>query len=215
MSADRGAVRIATDEQMADILEFIARTCLEVERGLRPPGHLLELMDPDTGLRWSRSGKIGRFHGGPVQDDQLGDPHFTRLGDAEVAATVVTRTEGDRWGALTLQMQADEQGRWRIADLQRLRATTHYRAGPSQTMPPEEPATRRMEFVVEDRRLAAAAHQAVTRRLGDLNPDAPGYRATRDLDRYWAHKLAELDRELTDLKMRHDTRQQLQRPFRR
>ena len=215
MNSDRPAAPIPTDEQVADILRFIARTCLEVERGLRPPGHLLELMDPDTGLRWSKPGKLGRFHGGPVQDDQIGDPHLTRLGDGEVAATVVTRTEGDRWGAITLRLQADEQGRWRIADLQRLLARSHYRAGPTQTVNPEVTATRGPDFVAEDRRMAEAAHQAATRRLADLTRGAPGYRATRDLVRYWANKLAELDRELADLRSRHDTRQQIQRLFRR
>ncbi len=215
MSAARGAGPVATDEQVADILRFIARTCLEVERGLRPPEHLAELMDPNTALRWSRSGKIGRFHGGPVQDDQVADPHFTRLGDGEVAATVVTRTQGDRWGALTLRLQPDAQGRWRIADLQRLLAASHYRAGPSQTMPPEATVARRLEVVGEDRRLAQAAHQAVETRLADLTPTAAGYRATRDIARYWTGKLAELDRELADLRIRHDTRQQTQQLFRR
>jgi hypothetical protein len=215
MSTDRPAPPIPTDEQVADILRFIARTCLEVERGLRPPGHLLELMDSDTGLRWSKPGKLGRFHGGPVQDDQIGEPHLTRLGVGEVVATVVTRTEGDRWGAITLRLQADEAGRWRIADLQRLLARSHYRAGLTQTVTPEVAATRRPDFVAEDRRMAEAAHQAVTRRLADLTRGAPGYRATRDLVRYWASKLAELDRELAELTSRHDTRQQIQRLFRR
>lgn len=215
MSAANTVPVSPTDEQLADILRFIARTCLEVERGLRPPAHLLKLMDPNTGLRWSRHGMIGRFHGGPVQDDQIGDPHLTRLGDGKVTATVVTRTQGDRWGAITLRLQANEQGRWRIADLQRLLAASHYRAGPVQTATPEVPATRRLRVAADDRLMAKAAHQASTRRLADLTPDAPGYRATRDLVRSWAKQLAELDRELADLKARHDTRQQVQRFLRR
>ena len=215
MSADRGNARVPTDEQLADILRFVARTCLEVERGLRPSGHLVELMDPNLGLRWSRSDMIGRFQGGAVHDDQVGEPRLTRLGDGEVVATVVTRTEGDRWGAVTLRMQATEEGRWRIADLQRLLAASHYRAGPSQTVTPAETPTRRLHIAADDRRMAKAAHQAATRRLADLTRGAPGYRATRDLVRYWTNKLAELDRELADLKSRHDTRQQIQRLFRR
>lgn len=158
---------------------------------------------------------IGRFHGGAVHDDQVGEPRLTRLGDGEVVATVVTRTEGDRWGAITLRMKATEQGRWRITDLQRLLAATHYRAGPSQAIPAEVAAARRLELVAEDRRMAAAAHQATTRRLADLTRGAPGHRATRDLVRSWAAKLAELDRELADLRSRHDARQQIQRLFRR
>jgi hypothetical protein len=216
MSTPRAGPPIPSDEQLADILRFIARSCLEVERGLRPPRHLLKLMDPNTGLRWSKTGKIGRFHGGPVQDDQIGEPHFTRLADGEaVVATVVTRTEGDRWGAITLRLQADDKRRWRIADLQRLQAATHYRAGPSQPTVPEVPAARRLAFVADDRRMAKAAHQAITRRLSDLTRGAPGYRATRDLVRYWTNKLAELDRELADLKQRYDTRQQIHQLFRR
>ena len=215
MSTDRADLPIPTDQQVTDILRFIARACLEVERGLRPPGHLLNLMNPGTGLRWASRNKIGRFHGGPVRDDQIGEPRFTRHGDGAVAATVVTRTEGDRWGAITLRIEADEQGRWRIADLQRLLAASHYRAGPSQKVTSEVAATRRPDFVGGDRRLVEAAHQALTRRLADLTPGAPGYRATRDLVGQWATKLAELDRERAELTSRLDTPQHNQRLLRR
>ena len=210
MTTDGTRVRSLTDDQLADILRFIARTCLEVERGLRPPGHLLSLMDPAIAHIWAEPGQIGRFRGGPVQPGQIGNPQISRLTDNHVVATVVTRTEGDRWGALTLRLRA-QQGRWRVVDLQRLLAVAHYRTGATATVEVAIPADSMLAHATEDRRLADAAHKVATRRLADLAPGAPGYRAAQDLARFWKRKLGEFDRELKELSARQHIRDHLAR----
>lgn len=192
----------ATDDQLADIARFIARTCLEVERGLRPPQHLQSVMNPHVAGLWRRHNSIGRFAGGPVHDADIGTPHLSRINDTAVLATIITRTEGRRWGALTLKLDA-RRGRWEIAELQRLLAAAHYRTGPAPQPPRQGTVDERLGLVTGDRRLAAAALDATSRRLADLTPSAPGVRAARDMVRTWRRKLAELDRELAELRTRH------------
>lgn len=212
MTADTTRPAVLTDEQLGDILRFVARTCLEVERGLRPPAHLHALMDPAQ--RWAQPPQLGRFRGGPVQDDQIGRPQISRLTDTHIVATVTTRTEANRWGALTLRLRATG-ARWRVADLHRLLAATHYRTPPTVRAGRDVSPEVLSERLAEERRLAHAAHSATRRRLGDLNPDAPGYRAARDLDRYWKGKLTELDRELAVFSSRQQTREHVERILRR
>lgn len=118
---------VLSDDQLADILRFLARTCLEVERGLRPPAHLDSLMSPPQ--RWVQRDQLGRFDGGPVRDDHVGQPQTSRLTDTHIVGTVLTRTEENRWGALSLELRA-QGGRWRIADIHRLLAAVHYRTPP-------------------------------------------------------------------------------------
>jgi hypothetical protein len=201
--------RVPTDDQLADILRFVARTCLEVERGLRPPTHLTKLMHPEE--RLLQPGQLGRFRGGPVRDDHIGQPQFSRVTDTHIIATVVTRTEGDRWGALSLQL-GPREGRWHIAGLQRLMAATHYR-NPSRT--PDVPAREVGAHVVEDHRLAEAAYVATTRRLHDLAPGSSGYRAALDLSRHWQRTLRDLDHQLAEYKTRDRATQHAERLLRR
>lgn len=202
-----------TDDQLADILRFVARICLEVERGLRPLAHLRSLMNP--ALRHTEPGRLGRFpRGGPVQDGQVGHPQFSRLSDTHIVATVVTRTEGNRWGALSLRLHA-KHGRWRLADVQRLLAATHYvtaaRPSPERLSSPD----RVLRHLAEEHRIAEAASRAANRRLDDLAPATPGYRAARDLVGYWQRKLGELNRDLAELQARHETREIVERMQRR
>jgi hypothetical protein len=182
MTTDGTRSALLSDEQLAGILRFVARTCLEVERGLRPPAHLRALMDPAIAHAWAQPGKLGRFRGGPVQAGQIGQPQVSRLTDTHIFATVVTCTEGDRWGAISLELRA-QRGRWRIADLQRLLAATQYHTAP--TAAEFRGSHDDLPHVAEERRLAEAALGATRRRLADLTPDAPGHRVAQDLVRYW------------------------------
>lgn len=213
MTTDRTPARVFSDDQVADILQFLARTCLEVERGLRPPDHLASLMDRAAAHRWDQLASLGRFRGGPVHNDQIGRPQVSRLSDTHIVASVSTRTEGNRWGALTLSLRA-HKGRWRVADVQRLLAATTYRTTPATPVPH---MTREDELarVTEERRLAQAAHQATSRRLADLAPGAPGYRAARDLARYWRRTIGELDCQLAEHTTRQQSRGHVERALRR
>ena len=214
MKTDGTGARTLTEDQLADILRFIARTCLEVERGLRPPRHLLSLMDPAITHIWAEPGQLGRFRGGPVQQGQIGHPQISRLTDNHVVATVVTRTEGDRWGALTLRLRAQHR-RWRVVDLQRLLAVAHYQTRATSTVEVAIAPDNMLAHAAEDRRLADAAHKSATRRLAELAPGAPGYRAEREVARFWERKLGELDREFTALSARKQLRDHLEGVLRR
>lgn len=115
--------RLPSDRELGDILRYLARVCLETERGLRPPEQLTRFMDTRAAMRFSRTLlRLGRFEGGAIQPTDIGEAHLTRHGDGTVFATIVTRTEGRRWGALSFKLR-EHEGRWQIADIQRLLAT--------------------------------------------------------------------------------------------
>lgn len=130
--------REATDRQLADMVNFLARLCLEAERGLRPPSQLERFMDPSIALRFDAFVTLGRFHGGPVQPSDLGQAHVARQPDGSVLASIVTRTEERRWGALCFRLQPREQGLWRVADARRLLANSQRAIG--QASRPEDRA---------------------------------------------------------------------------
>lgn len=115
--------REPTDQQLADIVGYLARVCLETERGLRPVGQLTRFMDPAAALRFRALLTLGRFDGGPVHPADIGSVHLARHGDGTVFASVVTRTHGRRWGALSLKL-AEHDGAWKIVDLRRVLAAS-------------------------------------------------------------------------------------------
>lgn len=124
-----------TDRQLADIVDYLARVCLEAERGLRPARQLTQFMDPDVALRFRALLSLGRYDGGPIGPADLGPPHLTRHADGIVFATVVTRTQGQRWGALSLKLR-ERDGRFVIADIRRVLAAT--RPAPARGRPVED-----------------------------------------------------------------------------
>ncbi len=206
MNDERIAAATLTDDQLADVVRFIARICLEVERGLRPPDHLLRLMEPRTAQRWRGKEFIGRFDGGPVQRQDIGLPRLSRLSDDHVMATITTRTQHDRWGALTLRLRSDGR-RWKVAEVQRLLAAAHYRTALTSAGSVEVPLEDKLARTAEDGRLVDAALRATNRRLADLPRTDPGYRSTGQLARAWRRIGAEIDQELADLRTRVLARQ--------
>lgn len=187
-----------SDDQLRTVVGYVARVCLEVERGLRPPGHLHRLCAPRADHL--RRIQPGRFRGGAVVARDIGPPEISRLSDGHVLATIVTRTEGSRWGALTLRLRA-EQGRWYVADLQRLLAAAHYRTAPQRDVP-EVPLETRIRQVAEEHRVVAAALTATQRRAQDLGTGTPGSAEVRRQAQRWSSLATELDRELRTLKNR-------------
>lgn len=214
MNDEPTAAATLTDEQLADIVRFIARTCLEVERGLRPPHHLLRLMDPPTALRWRRQELIGRFDGGPVQRQDIGLPRLSRLSHDHVIGTITTRTQGDRWGALTLRLRSDDR-RWRLAEVQRLLAAGHYRTSLTNMGSMELPLKDRLARANVERRLVDAALRATSRRLADLPSTDPGRRSIGQLVSAWRRIGGEIDQELADLRTRLLARQTVKQAGRR
>ena len=194
------------DDQLERIARFVARVCLEVERGLRPPAHLLALMDPAHAPRTQRPPGLGRFAAGPVLDSHIGPAHLSRIDPRTAIANVVTRTEGDRSGALNLRL-VSTQGRGRVAAVRRILPSTHRRL-PRRTAD-GEPTQDRLAFTEEDHRLASAALAATGKRLAELDPATPGHVATQELVGHWTSKVAELDRELVTLQRQSRLRDHL------
>lgn len=202
----------ATDEQLRDIARYLARLCLEVERGMRPPDHLARFLDPPTRRRWQPRTKIGRFAGGPVRPRDIGIPQVSRPTDLHAFISVATNTEAGRWGALSFEMRC-RSGRWHVTDIQRLLAATHYRSTPR--IASERGPDRPLGSVSEERRLAGAALRASERRLDELAPNQPGYRQTSQLARTWRRMVADLDREIADIRLVRDARKSLSHALRR
>jgi hypothetical protein len=203
----------ATDEQLERFAAFLAKVTLEIERDLRQPELLLEVMPTRTWEQWQRGRLPGKFHGGPVMDADIGKPRIERLHDTRAIANVVTRTDTERWGALTMKLDASS-GRWRAASIQRLYAARHYRTGP---FPPvaEVPVDQRIATAVQDRDRASAALQTSQRRQADLKPRTAAHREAKRMTDTWSKIVAELDRELAGLRQRRHTGVQVQRVLKR
>jgi hypothetical protein len=203
----------ATDEQLERFAAFLAKVTLEIERDLRQPELLLEVMPTRTWEQWQRGRLPGKFHGGPVMDADIGKPRIERLHDTRAIANVVTRTDTERWGALTMKLDASS-GRWRAASIQRLYAARHYRTGP---YPPvvEVPVGQRIAAAAQDRERASAALQASQRRQADLRPRTAAHREAKRMTDTWSRIVADLDRELAALRQRQHTGVQVQRVLKR
>jgi hypothetical protein len=203
----------ATDEQLARFAAFLAKVTLEIERDLRQPELLLEVMPTRTWEQWQRGRLPGKFHGGTVLDADVGTPRIERLHDTRAIANVVTRTDAERWGALTMKLDAST-GRWRAASIQRLYAARHYRTGP---YPPvvEVPVEHRIATAVQDRERAGAALQTSQRRQADLKPRTAAHREARRMTDTWTKIVADLDRELAALRHRQHASIEVQRVLKR
>jgi hypothetical protein len=205
--------RRATDTELEEFARFLARVTLEIERNLRDPEQLLQFMPTRTWEQWQRGRLPGAFEGGTVVKADVGRPRVERIDDRRAIANVVTRTDSRRWGALTMRLDATG-GRWRAASIQRLYASHHYRTGPPPTVV-EIPREQRFAAATEDRRHAAAALQAVERRLGELPAGSAAARETSRLSTTWKKVLADLDREIATLQQRTDVSLDIPRTRRR
>ena len=204
---------IPTDEQLERLAAFIAKMTLEVERDLRQPELLRTVMSPRAWDTWRRTRPPGRFHGGAVLDTDIGMPRVERLSETRAIANIVTRTDAERWGALTMKLDGST-GRWRATNLHRLYAARHYRTGPYPPVVEVAPA-RRLADTTELHSRAAAALRAAERREADLQPRSAARRHASQMTRTWSKIVADLDRELALLRGQQHDGQQLQRVLKR
>jgi hypothetical protein len=203
----------STDADLETFARFVARATLEIERDLRRPEQLLTLMPHETWEQWQTGRQPGALRGGAVVEADIGRPRIQRLDQRRAIVNVVTRTEPQRWGALSMQLE-HSGGRWTIVSLQRLYAGRHYHAGRAQ--PVGEPIIRqRLAAAEADRRQAAAALEATERRLVELPPGSSGHHETSRLSTTWRKVVADLDREVATLTRRHELGRQAQRSLRR
>lgn len=205
--------RIATDTELETFARFIARATLEIERNLRGPEQLSDLMTPHGFELWRQSRLPGSFTGGSVTNADLGVTRTERIDNLRAIANVVTRTDAERWGALTLNLDATT-GRWRAAAIQRLYASRHYRTGPTTPVVETSPQ-QRLAAARTDRDSAGGALRAVQRRLDELPMTGSARRATKRLSTTWEGVVADLDREIATLTQQLEHGRQAQRALRR
>lgn len=208
MSADREL----TDDELAQVVRYVAQLALEVERGLRPPDQLTTVMDP-TGLkRWQQRSPRPSFPSRPVVPDDIGPPRVSRPADGRALANVTVRTEPGRWAAVSMSLDV-RPGRCRVMDLHRLPATGERRGrrptDPALGLPLEVQASHLREV----RDLAQAAGDAARQRLAELpaGRDPERRRAFRQLAQRWDQLVQDHDRQLADLYTRLQTRLVIQR----
>ena len=192
-----------TDQQVAAIVRHLARKQLEIERGLRPPDHLAPHLTP-AAYRLMRLRPREHFpRGGPVHPKDLSGVRLTRYPDGHVYATLSTREQDDRWGAITLQLKPGPDGRFVVSELERVRPRPMQRETAPEQHQDLEQQIRRAE---DERRLTEAALRAENKRLAST--DKPAARAeARDLVSAYTSRLSDLDAELRDMRARQQTRE--------
>ena len=205
--------RVPTDAQLERFAAFIAKMTLEIERDLRQPELLRTVMSPPGWDLWRNSRPPGRFHGGAVVDADIGTPRVERLADTRAIANIVTRTDGERWGALTMKLDGST-GRWRATNLHRLYAARHYRTGPYPPVVEVSPA-QRLADTSELRDRAAAALRAAEHRVADLPPLSAARLQASQMTETWSKIVTDLDRDLALLRGQQHNGQQLQRVLKR
>ena len=193
-----------TDTELRSHLEafarYLARITLEIERGQRAPDQLRTYMPDQSWRHWQHNRTAGKLPGGPVHRTDIGRPRVELLTDHKAIANVVTATEPDRWGALTMQLGA-HTGRWQAASIQRLYAARHYQTGPHTPAITRAPQ-QRLATARTDHEQATAALAAIERRRTELPRGSTGRRHATQLSTTWKQIIADLDREIATL-LRH------------
>ena len=181
-----------TDVQLEAIVRHLAKTHLEIERGVRDPAQLTRLMSPQAEHLWQQTRQRGRpLPGGPVRDAELGPVHLRAQSDGQTLATVTTPTQPGRWGALTFVLQTE--GRTvSIRQAKRLHAGLDYGRSIAHT---DDPLADRLDRAMQERRTVLAALEAAQ----TAAPRGATGRAGPHADT-WRKVLTELDTEITSLR---------------
>ena len=180
-----------TDLQLEAIVRHLAKTHLEIERGVRDPAQLTRLMSPQAEHLWQQTRQRGRpLPGGPVRDADLGPVHLRAQSDGQTLATVTTPTQHGRWGALTFVLQTE--GRTvSIRQAKRLHAGLDYGRSIAYS---DDPPVDRLDRAMEERRIVLAALEAAQ----PATPQGASGGADPNADA-WRKVLAELDTEIMNL----------------
>ena len=197
-----------TDRQLRASIYKLVRAYLEVERGLRSYNQLERFVTAAEYRRHRNRPSDPRLRTGrAVLPTDVGRIHLDRHLPGQITATVTTRETDQHWGALVLHVVRQDDGRWRIDQLERLRRPNIARH-PTVSQPVD--LEQRIAQVVEERRLAQAAHRATTTRLAEVRTSRGRKTAADDLarlqqqQRSWQRRTTELDDELTRLREKHE-----------
>ena len=192
-----------TDQQVAAIVRHLARKQLEIERGLRLPEHLAPHLTP-AAYRLMRLRPREHFpRGGPVHPKDLSGVRLTRYPDGHVYASLSTREQDDRWGAITIQLKPGPDGRFVVSELERVRPRPMQR----ETAPEQhQDLDKQIRQSEDERRLTEAALRAEKKRLASTDKRA-ARAETNDLMSAYTSRLSDLEAELRDLRARQQTRE--------
>jgi hypothetical protein len=187
--------RPMTPNQLRAVVYNIARTYLEVERGLRPPDQLSAFLTRAEYRRHRLAERGRRAASRPVRPPDIGRVRIDTATPERVNASVLVRRDEDRWSALLVDLRQTGRG-WRVEKLDRLERLMPRE--PRQVDIDEEAVERRRRFVEGERRAVETASVAATRRYEQV-PDkrvraAKGLRDDRDR---WRTRLEELQAEGT------------------
>ncbi len=192
------------EQRLAWLAETIARLYLEAERGLRSPDQLRRFMTLPVYVAHRKAGMASFSQGGPVLQEDLGQVRVSMLGERRAFAAIPTREEQQRWGALMLQLEADQQDRWRVVELLRLPHRLLERDAPAPT--PQDPV-QALRYTAEERRLVERTRQQLAERRA-VAPPQERSRLERQLHT-WEQRAGDLDREAAALAARLRARDEL------
>lgn len=185
--------RPMTPNQLRAVLYDIARTYLEVERGLRPPDQFSGFLTHAEYRRHRLAGRGRRAASRAVRPTDIDKVRLDAATPERVNASVLVRRDDDRWSALLVDLRQTGRG-WRVEKLDRLERLIPRE--PRHLEIDEEAVDRRRRFVEAEQRGVEAASAAAIRRYEQL-PDkrVRGAEALRDDRDRWRARLEELQTE--------------------
>lgn len=162
------------DEILERIVRTLARTHLEVERGLRSVDSFAHQMPPAARLPYLQGNTPNtRLAGGPVHDTDIRTVRVERHDNGRIYATAVTSTQPGRAGALTFVLETRDD---KVALLQATRLQT--RGDYTRTTGGPTPSTtansdRQRDVIRDSRDHAEAARRNLARTLDTTAHDDP------------------------------------------
>lgn len=202
--SDHGAEPRLTPRQFRAVAYHIARTYLEVERNLRDPRHLRDLLTAVEYRRHRLAPPPRPASTGPVRPQDIGRVSVDSSGEDHVSASAQVRRGEDAWSTLIIDLQRSGAA-WQVDRLGRLEHLLPLE--PREVQVTGHDLERRIRLVEEDRRSVRLAHEAATRRYeGSDDKRTRSARVLRQERDGWARLLDDVNREITGLVERRDHR---------
>lgn len=186
-----------TPNQLRAVVYKIARTYLEVERGLRSTDQLSAFLTQAEYRRHRVTRGSRRAASRPVRAIDIGKVRLDAATPDRVKASVLVRRDDDRWSSLLVDLKQTGHG-WQVERLDRLERLLPRE--PRQVEIDEDAVERRRRFVESERRSVESVYRSVAKRYEGI-PDKrtkPARALRPELDR-WGERVAAIDDELEAL----------------
>ena len=193
MTSQPTAPRTMTPNQLRAVVYHIARTYLEVERGLRPPRQMAGYLSSAEYHRHCvlQRGRLADPR--PVRASDIGRVRLDAITPEQVRARLLARRDDDTWSALLVDLEAVGRG-WQVARLDRLERLLPRE--PRHVEIDEDAVARRRRSIADDRRAAEAAYASAASRY-ERSPDKRTRvaRSLRDERDRWSDRIEALQDE--------------------